>query len=178
MFLSYKLLFFQKLHFMSSVLVLNYDYTPLNVTTIKRGFVLVDKGKAEVVKSDDESPIISGYKKYVRPLIIRLLKYIKYQTRTLRANRNRIYKRDNYQCVYCGSNKSLTLDHVIPKSRGGKNEWTNLVTSCFKCNLKKANRTPEEAKMQMRHKPFAPTLLNESITVSKIWNDYQKSFVY
>jgi len=163
---------------MSSVLVLNYDYTPLNVTTIKRGFVLVDKGKAEVVKSDDESPIISGYKKYVRPLIIRLLKYIKYQTRTLRANRNRIYKRDNYQCVYCGSNKSLTLDHVIPKSRGGKNEWTNLVTSCFKCNLKKANRTPEEAKMQMRHKPFAPTLLNESITVSKIWNDYQKSFVY
>ena len=163
---------------MSSVLVLNYDYTPLNVTTIKRGFVLVDKGKAEVVKSDDESPIISGYKKYVRPLIIKLLKYIKYQTRTLRANRNRIYKRDNYQCVYCGSNKSLTLDHVIPKSRGGKNEWTNLVTSCFKCNLKKANRTPEEAKMQMRHKPFAPTLLNESITVSKIWNDYQKSFVY
>ena len=163
---------------MSSVLVLNYDYTPLNVTTIKRGFVLVDIGKAEVVKSDDESPIISGYKKYVRPLIIRLLKYIKYQTRTLRANRNRIYKRDNYQCVYCGSNKSLTLDHVIPKSRGGKNEWTNLVTSCFKCNLKKSNRTPEEAKMHMRHKPYAPTLLNESITVSKIWNDYQKSFVY
>ena len=121
---------------MSSVLVLNYDYTPLNVTTIKRGFVLVDKGKAEIVKSDEESPIVSGYKKYVRPLIIRLLKYIKYQTRTLRANRNRIYKRDNHQCVYCGSNKSLTLDHVIPKSRGGKNEWTNLVTSCFKCNLK------------------------------------------
>ena len=163
---------------MSSVLVLNYDYTPLNVTTIKRGFVLVDKGKAEIVKSDEESPIISGYKKYDRPLIIRLLKYIKYQTRTLRANRNRIYKRDNHQCVYCGSNKSLTLDHVIPKSRGGKNEWTNLVTSCFKCNLKKSNRTPEEAKMQMRHRPFAPTLVNENVTVSKIWNEFQKSFVY
>lgn len=163
---------------MNNVLVLNFDYTPLNVTTIKRGFVLVDKGKAEIVKSDDESPIYSGYKKYVRPLIIRLLKYIKHHTRTLRANRNRIYKRDNYQCVYCGSNKSLTLDHVLPKSRGGKNEWTNLVTSCFKCNLKKSNRTPEEAKMQMRHKPFAPTLVNENVTVSKIWNDYQKSFVY
>lgn len=163
---------------MNNVLVLNFDYTPLNVTTIKRGFVLVDKGKAEIVKSDDESPIYSGYKKYVRPLIIRLLKYIKHHTRTLRANRNRIYKRDNYQCVYCGSNKSLTLDHVLPKSRGGKNEWTNLVTSCFKCNLKKSNKTPEEAKMQMRHKPFAPTLVNENVTVSKIWNDYQKSFVY
>lgn len=162
---------------MFNVLVLNYDYTPLNVTTTKRGFVLVDKGKAEIVKSDD-NPIISGYKTYVRPVIIRLLKYIKYHTRTLRANRNRIYKRDNHQCVYCGSNKNLTLDHVIPKSRGGRNEWTNLVTSCFKCNLKKADRTPEEAKMTMRQKPYTPTLVNENVTISRVWNDFKKSFVY
>ena len=162
---------------MSHVLVLNYDYTPLNVTSVKRGFVLVDKGKAEIVKSDD-SPIVAGFKTYVRPVIIRLLKYIKHFTRVLRANRNRIYKRDNYQCVYCGSSRILTLDHVIPKSRGGKNEWTNLVTSCQKCNLKKADRTPDEARMTMKHKPFAPTLVNENNTLSKIWNDYQKSFVY
>lgn len=162
---------------MSSVLVLNFDYTPLNVTTIKRGFVLVDKGKAEILKSDD-NPIVGGYKTYVRPIIIRLLKYIKYHSRTLRANRNRIYKRDGHQCVYCGSNKNLTLDHVFPKSRGGKNEWTNLVTSCFKCNLKKADRTPEEAKMVMRQKPYAPTLVNENVTLSNVWNDFQKSFVY
>ncbi len=120
---------------MSNVLVLNYDYTPLNVTSIRRGFVLVDKGKAEIVKSD-ENPISAGYKTFVRPLIIRLLNYIKHKTRTIRASRPRIYKRDHYQCVYCGSNKDLTLDHVIPKSRGGGNEWTNLVTSCFKCNLR------------------------------------------
>jgi CRISPR/Cas system Type II protein with McrA/HNH and RuvC-like nuclease domain len=162
---------------MSSVLVLNYDYTPLNVTTIKRGFVLVDKGKAEILKSDD-NPIVTGYKTYIRPVIIRLLQYIKYHSRTLRANRNRIYKRDNHQCVYCDSNKNLTLDHVFPKSRGGKNEWTNLVTSCFKCNLKKANRTPEEAKMVMRQKPYVPTLVNENATLSNVWNDFQKSFVY
>jgi CRISPR/Cas system Type II protein with McrA/HNH and RuvC-like nuclease domain len=162
---------------MTSVLVLNFDYTPLNVTTIKRGFVLVDKGKAEVVKSDD-NPIVTGYKTYIRPVIIRLLQYIKYHGRTLRVNRNRIYKRDNHQCVYCGSNKNLTLDHVFPKSRGGKNEWTNLVTSCFKCNLKKADRTPEEAKMVMRQKPYAPTLVNENATLSNVWNDFQKSFVY
>lgn len=162
---------------MNQVLVLNYDYTPLNVTSVKRGFVLVDKGKAEIVKSD-ESPIVSGFKTYVRPVIIRLLKYIKHYTRMLRANRNRIYKRDGHTCVYCGSTRNLTLDHVIPKSRGGKNEWTNLVTSCQKCNLKKADRTPEEAKMSMKQKPFAPTLVNENITLSKIWNDFQKSFVY
>ena len=162
---------------MSTVLVLNYDYTPLNVTTIRRGFVLVDKGKAEVVKSD-ESPIMTSYKIYIRPVIIRLLKYIKYQTRGLRANRTRIYKRDSHECVYCGSKKDLTLDHVLPKSRGGGNEWTNLVTSCFKCKLKKGNKTPDEAKMMMKHRPFAPTLINENVGMQKIWNDYQKSFVY
>ncbi len=160
---------------MSNVLVLNYDYTPLNVTSIRRGFVLVDKGKAEIVKSD-ASPIVSGYKEYVRPLIIRLLNYIKYHARGLRANRHRIYKRDNHECVYCGSKKDLTLDHVIPKSKGGGNDWTNLVTSCFKCNLRKGNKTPEEAKMSMKHKPYAPTLVNENGILNKVWNDYQKSF--
>jgi hypothetical protein len=144
---------------MSTVLVLNYDYTPLNVTSVRRGFVLVDKGKAEVIKSD-ENPITAGYDVYVRPVIIRLLKYIKYQVRKLRANRARIYKRDNHECVYCGSKKDLTLDHVMPKSRGGGNEWTNLVTSCFKCNLRKGNRTPDEAKMFLKQKPYVPTLIN------------------
>jgi CRISPR/Cas system Type II protein with McrA/HNH and RuvC-like nuclease domain len=162
---------------MSNVLVLNFDYTPLNVTSIRRGFVLVDKGKAEIVKSD-ENPITAGYNTYVRPLIIRLLKYIKHHVRTLRASRPRIYKRDNYECVYCGSKKDLTLDHVLPKSRGGGNDWTNLVTSCFKCNLKKGNKTPDEAKMFMRQKPFVPTLVGENQSVQKVWNEYQKSFVY
>jgi hypothetical protein len=118
--------------------------------------VLVDKGKAEIIKGDDDSPIVGGFKTYIRPLIIRLLKYIKHQTRAFRANRNRIYKRDGYECVYCGS---------------------NLVTSCFKCNLKKSNRTPEEANMLMKHKPFAPNLVHEN-GLQKIWTDYQKSFVY
>ena len=121
---------------MTTVLVLNSDYTPLNVTSVQRGFVLVSKGKAEVVRSS-ENPIISGYKSFIRPVIIRLLKYIRYRTRLNKPNRSRIYKRDGYECVYCGSKKSLTLDHVIPKSKGGLNTWENLVTSCFKCNLKK-----------------------------------------
>jgi CRISPR/Cas system Type II protein with McrA/HNH and RuvC-like nuclease domain len=162
---------------MGNVLVLNFDYTPLNVTSIRRGFVLVDKGKAEIVKSD-ENPITSGYNTYVRPLIIRLLKYIKHHVRTLRVSRPRIYKRDNYECVYCGSKKDLTLDHVLPKSRGGGNDWTNLVTSCFKCNLKKGNKTPDEARMFMKQKPFVPTLVGENQSVQKVWNEYQKSFVY
>jgi CRISPR/Cas system Type II protein with McrA/HNH and RuvC-like nuclease domain len=161
---------------MEQVLVLNFDYSPLNVTSVKRGFNLVYKGKAEIVKSDINE-IFAGLKKYVRPVIIRLLNYINFHKRTYRVNRIRIYKRDGYECVYCGSKKSLTLDHVIPKSKGGMNTWENLVTSCFKCNLKKSNRTPEEANMQMKHKPFAPTLVHEN-GLQKIWSDYQKSFVY
>jgi 5-methylcytosine-specific restriction endonuclease McrA len=162
---------------MDGVLVLNYDYTPLNITTTRRGFILVDKGRAEIVKSD-ENPIRAGYNTYIRPIIIRLLNYVKFQTRNMRPNRPRIYKRDNYECVYCGSKKELTLDHVIPKSRGGRNDWMNLVTSCFKCNLKKSNRTPEEAKMIMRKLPYAPTFMNENASLNKIWDDYQKSFAY
>lgn len=160
---------------MTGVLVLNYDFTPLNVTSFQRGFILVDKGKAEIIRSD-EAPIVSGYKKYVRPLIIRLLKYIKYHTRMIRPSRNRIYKRDDYECVYCGSSRNLTLDHVLPKSRGGKNEWTNLVTSCFKCNLRKADRTPEEARMKMHHQPYTPTLVNENVKLHNVWMEYQNSF--
>lgn len=162
---------------MSYVLVLNCDYTPLNLTTPKRGFILVNKGKAEVVKADD-NPIITNYQMYIRPLIIRLFNYIKHHNRKLKMNRSRIFKRDNYQCVYCGSRKELTLDHVIPKSRGGLNDWTNLVTSCSKCNVKKADRTPEEARMKMRQLPYEPNLINENKIVEKMWNEFNNSFVY
>lgn len=74
---------------MSGVLVLNYDYTPLNITSTRRGFILVTKGKAEIIKSDDE-PIVGGYNNYVRPLIIRLLSYIKFHTRLIRVNRTNL----------------------------------------------------------------------------------------
>ena len=159
---------------MEEVLVLNYDYSPLNVTTIKRGFNLVYKGKAEIIKSDVKD-IICGVKKFIRPLIIRLLNFIGYHKRTYRANRIRIYKRDNYECVYCGSKKTLTIDHVIPKSKGGKNSWENLVTSCFKCNLKKGDKTLEEARMKMRHTPYIPTIMNDNYALIQVWNEYQKT---
>lgn len=160
---------------MSQVLVLNFDYSPLNITSIQRGFKLVYKGKAEIIKSDKNS-ILSGLKEYIRPLIIRLLKYITFHSKIYKISRSKIYKRDNHECVYCGSKKNLTLDHVIPKSRGGLNNWENLVTSCFKCNLKKGNRTPEEAKMKMNHEPFTPSLINDNYILQGVWNDFQNSF--
>jgi 5-methylcytosine-specific restriction endonuclease McrA len=80
--------------------------------------------------------------------------------------------------VYCGSVKQLTLDHVIPKSRGGKNTWNNLVTCCFTCNLKKGNKTPDEAKMVMRTQPHTLNILTENSFLNKLWEEYQKSFIY
>jgi 5-methylcytosine-specific restriction endonuclease McrA len=159
---------------MDRVLVLNADYTPLNVTSSIKGFNLVFKGKAEVLKSS-ENPIVAGYNKFVRPLIIRLLKYVKHRVKTIRVNRTRIYRRDGYECVYCGSNKQLTLDHVIPRSRGGDNSWTNLVTCCHKCNLLKADRTPNEANMVLRKKPFEPSLFSDILnnSVEHIWKNFQ-----
>jgi len=87
---------------MDKVLVLNSDYTPINVTTVIRGFILVSKGKAEILKADS-NPILSGYQTHVRPLIIRLLSYVRYRVKNLKINRNRVFKRDNYECAYCGS---------------------------------------------------------------------------
>ena len=163
---------------MDKVLVLNADYTPINVTSVIRGFVLVSKGKAEILKSYD-NPIVTGYKTYAKPLIIRLYNYVKYRAKSLKLNKTRILKRDNFECVYCGSSQHLTIDHIIPKSRGGKNSWSNLVTCCSPCNLKKGDRTPEEARMKMRFSPFEPKVMSDlmNFTLANIWEDFQKGYV-
>jgi CRISPR/Cas system Type II protein with McrA/HNH and RuvC-like nuclease domain len=161
---------------MQQVLVLNFDFTPLNVTTLQRGFTLVDKGKAEIVESDP-NPIVTTYKEYVRPLIIRLLRYISYRGNGIRVNRQRIFKRDDYQCGYCGSQRDLTIDHILPRSRGGKNTWTNLVTCCSKCNLKKGNKTPDEANMKLKKKPYEPNFVNEHDHLTGAWDKLKQSFL-
>ena len=161
---------------MEKVLVLNADYSPLNVTTLMRGFNLVNKGKAEILKSG-ETPINAGSLSFVRPLIIRLLSYVKYRVKNLKVNRARIYKRDGYKCVYCESPKNLTIDHVLPKSRGGTNRWTNLVTCCGQCNRKKGDKTPYEANMTLRVKPYEPSLFSEVFhnSIESLWTEFQQT---
>ena len=163
---------------MDKVLFLNSDYTPLNVTSIRRGFILVIKGKAEVLRQDAEN-IVTSIGEFVRPLIIRLLSYVRFKSKPVKLNRKRIFKRDNNECVYCGSKRNLTIDHIMPRSRGGKNTWSNLVTCCSNCNLRKGNRTPEEAGMRMNYKAYEPTIFSSiiSVDVEELWGDFQKSFV-
>lgn len=163
---------------MEKVLVLNSDFTPINVTTVFKGFNLVNKGKAEILKASDQ-PIMAGMKTFVRPLIIRLFNYVKFRFHKLKINRHRIFRRDEYQCVYCGNKRNLTVDHVIPKSRGGQNTWLNLVTCCSHCNRTKDNKTPEEAGMKLLKKPYEPNMFSEIINpqVEFIWEEFKKSFL-
>lgn len=162
---------------MEKVLVLNADFTPINVTSVYKGFTLVNKGKAEILKSSDK-PIVSGMKEFVRPLIIRLLNFVKYRISKFKINRQRLYKRDGHQCGYCGSKRNLTIDHIIPKSKGGENTWQNLVTCCAPCNKMKGDKTPEEVGMKLIVDIYEPTIFSEVINsnVENIWNEFKVNF--
>jgi hypothetical protein len=162
---------------MDKVLVLNADFTPINVTSVYKGFTLVSKGKAEILKAS-EKPLVSGMGEFIRPLIIRLLNFVKFRAHKLKINRHRLYKRDGHQCTYCGSKRNLTIDHIIPKSKGGGNTWMNLVTSCSSCNRLKGDKTPEEAGMNLNIKPYEPTIFSEIInsSVEDIWENFKKTF--
>jgi CRISPR/Cas system Type II protein with McrA/HNH and RuvC-like nuclease domain len=160
----------------TGVLVLNSDYSPINVTSFKRGFNLVFKGKAEVVKSQGQ-PIITSLGNFTRPIIIRLFEYVAYRINKISVSKHRILKRDKFKCVYCGSQRDLTIDHVIPKSKGGKNTWSNMVTSCGKCNHKKGDRTPEEAGFNSVQ-PKEPTMFSEIINNDLLiaWENFKSGF--
>ena len=139
----------------ASILVLNMDYLPINVTTFKKAFKLVYKGKAEVVE-DEGNVIVTSKKTFKKPSVIRLINYVVVPYRKIVLSRENIFKRDERRCAYCSSIKNLTIDHIIPKSKGGRNSWENLVTCCFPCNAKKGDRTPEQANLKLNIKPVKP----------------------
>ena len=148
----------------ATVLVLNSSYEPLHFTNWKRAVILLFKEKARVISNR----------------VIRLVNYVIIPFRrmsNLHPTRNLIYKRDRNKCQYCGSTKSLTIDHVIPKSKGGQDTWENLVVACSPCNVKKGDKLLEQTNMKLAKKPMAP--------VSKVLMDLEntgvdewKDFVY
>jgi 5-methylcytosine-specific restriction endonuclease McrA len=142
---------------LQQVLVLNASYEPLNVTTVRRAHVLVFKGKAEVVEELDR-PLHAASDTYPWPHVIRLVTYVRVPRAVQRKiSRRALFARDGWRCVYCGtSGGRLTLDHVVPRSRGGESSWENVVTSCATCNHKKGNRLLEETQMTMAVQPRPP----------------------
>jgi 5-methylcytosine-specific restriction endonuclease McrA len=141
---------------MAKVLVLNTTYEPLNVCSARRAIVLLLKDKAEAL---EHSGVYyrSERRAHAVPHVIRLRTYVRVpRTAVKRISRRAVFARDRFRCQYCGSDKHLTVDHVIPRSKGGDDSWENVVTSCAPCNLRKGDRLPHEATMSLHRTPRAP----------------------
>ncbi len=142
-----------------SVLLLNQDYSPLSVCSMERAIILVFLNKAELITDTSTEVIRTVTRTFPMPAVIRLSRYIHLPYKGVVLTRQNVFKRDGLACQYCGTMKNLTLDHVIPRSKGGKSSWLNLVTACRHCNAKKGDRTPEQANMHLKYSPFKPTYL-------------------
>jgi 5-methylcytosine-specific restriction endonuclease McrA len=140
------------------VLVLNATYEPINVCTVRRATVLVLKSKAEIVEHGDDR-LRSERMALDRPVVIRLITYVRVprDVHRRKITRKAVLARDSWTCQYCGQRKpGLTVDHVIPRSRGGTSAWDNIVASCAACNRRKGNHLPREVEMHPRRRPKAP----------------------
>ena len=139
-----------------SVLVLNQNFEPINVCNARRALVLIGRGKAEVV-SDSGRLLRTVASTFPIPSVIRMVYFIKRPRPVARLSRREVFARDSYTCQYCGTaTRDLTLDHIVPRHRGGAHTWENLVSACKSCNHRKAGRTPTEARMRLRCEPNAP----------------------
>lgn len=138
------------------VLVLNQNFEPLNICSTRRALTLAMSGKAEVLEIADR--ILQSPSTIVdQPSVIRLQYLVRRPRRRVPLTRREIFMRDNFTCQYCGKRThDLTIDHIIPRSRGGANSWDNLVSACYECNHRKGQRTPDQAKMHLRSVPREP----------------------
>ena len=170
----------------ASVLALNRQYAPVHVVSVRRAFCLVCKGLAEVISVEDgtyqsydfdgwlEASLMqlefgeaTDHRDWIRavnfyiqvPRVVRLLRYERIPRNSVKFNRRNIFLRDDYLCQYCGrkyGTQRLSLDHVMPKSRGGPTNWENIVCCCLDCNVRKGGRTPHEAGMKLMKTPKKP----------------------
>ena len=140
----------------SPVLVLNLNYVPINVSTVRRAIILLSKGKAELLENHSGA-VHTISARMDAPSIIRLVYLVKRPFAPRKLSKKEIFLRDQYTCQYCGKKTpDLTLDHVVPRRQRGTHTWENVVTACSRCNLHKAGRTPAEANMRLKQEPRAP----------------------
>ena len=183
-----------------ALVISQYD-EPLEIISWQRAFCLLFSGRARLVDEHDDETVAAGSTHrrraqpdstcvsddsvravYRVPAVLRVVTSVAGKPRPIRYSRQNVYARDNFTCAYCGvkakNTKDLTLDHVLPASRGGKTNWLNVIASCGRCNTKKGARTPEEAGMPLRRKPYRPrwspaviiALLNAKVPAS--WLPY------
>jgi len=159
------------------VLVLNATYEPINVCTVRRAVVLLLKEKAEMLERS-ERLLHSGSSTVPRPIVIRLVAYVRVprDTHRRKITRRAVFARDDWTCQYCGARGNLTVDHVIPRSKGGGSTWENIVASCAPCNRRKGDALPHQAGMMPRRLPRAPGphvfIQVASPTIPSAWMQY------
>jgi 5-methylcytosine-specific restriction endonuclease McrA len=159
------------------VLVLNATFEPINVCTVRRAAVLLLKDKAEVVEHASWE-LRSESLTLPRPVVIRLVTYVRVprDTHRRKITRRAVFARDRWTCQYCGSRGNLTVDHVVPRSKGGPSSWDNIVTSCAPCNRRKGDRLPKVAGMHPMTPPRAPSphifVHVASSTIHPAWEQY------
>ena len=166
---------------LGSVLVLNASYEPLSVVSVKRAIVLLLKEKAQIVEAT-EAHIRAQNWSIPQPLVIRLVYFVRIPHRlSLPLTRRTLLARDGFTCQYCGRQKDrseLTLDHVLPRSRGGMASWDNLTTACQRCNQRKGDRTPQEAGMPLRSVPAKPRYIALAVLGDRRQHEVWQKYVY
>jgi 5-methylcytosine-specific restriction endonuclease McrA len=159
------------------VLVLNASYEPIHVCAVRRALILLFKGVASTEEAG-EGRVHSPSQSLAVPSVIRLLEYRRIPRQMRAISRKNILIRDQHTCQYCNKHfgaGELTLDHVIPRSRGGSNTWENLVASCLHCNNRKGDRLPHEASMSLRRQP-KPFNLHTSRSLMRQLGDQQENW--
>ena len=159
----------------NKVLLLNNSYEPISIITAKKAVIMYFLDKVDVVKKS-KIVINSLYLKFNIPEVIKLKNYIYIKHSKIPLTRKNILKRDNNTCQYCGKNKSeITIDHILPKDKGGNDSWNNLVVACKRCNMIKGNYLLKDIDMQLIRKPFEPTKIIYLQNVgknNKSWHPY------
>lgn len=144
-------------------LVLNAGYEPLAVVSFKRALILVLNQKATILAGAESAVVHSAKQEYELPTVILLQRYVRIpNSKKVPVSRRGVLRRDGFSCGYCGKSAN-TIDHVLPKSRGGADSWENLVACCLKCNNKKSDKTPAEMGWELRFTPKMPTGLIWSV---------------
>jgi 5-methylcytosine-specific restriction endonuclease McrA len=163
---------------MGRVLVLNASYEPINVCTVRRAAVLVLKQRAEILEQSRWNLHAESIT-MPRPVVIRLVAYVRIprDAHSRKITRRAVFARDKWTCQYCGNERgTLTIDHVVPRSKGGSSAWDNIVTCCAPCNRRKGDRLPKQAGMLPRSQPRPPSpTLFVHVAMTRIpdtWHQY------
>lgn len=162
---------------MNSVLVLNQDYSPLTVCTVQRAFMLLYLNKAELIIELKDKRLRSISQSFPFPSIVKIKHYINMPYKGVVMSRHNIFKRDGGKCQYCGTSSNLTIDHVIPRSKGGKSTWTNLVTACKRCNSRKSDYSLEKVGMKLIKAPIKPSYVTFLKMNSSIYREEWQPFL-